>query len=173
MIEMKMDFLTLALAALVPLVVGGIWYSKMLFANAWLASTKMTEEEAKGANMAVLLIATYVISFMVSMILQMLVIHQSAVLSTVMNHQDDLKNGSSELQQWLVAFFGKYGTEFRTFKHGALHGFMTGLFMATPIITLHALYERKGFKYIAINGGYWIVSMAIMGGIICQFAKVY
>jgi hypothetical protein len=32
------------------------------------------------------------------------------------------------------------------------------------------LFERKGFRYIAINGGYWIISMALMGGIICAFS---
>jgi hypothetical protein len=47
---------------------------------------------------------------------------------------------------------------------------MGGLTLALPIIGINALFERRGFKYIAINVGYWVVSMAIMGGIICQFA---
>ena len=28
------------------------------------------------------------------------------------------------------------------------------------------MYERKSLKYIAINSGYWILTWAIMGGII-------
>jgi len=27
------------------------------------------------------------------------------------------------------AFMADYGTAFRTFKHGALHGFLTGIFL--------------------------------------------
>ena len=33
----------------------------------------------------------------------------------------------------------------------------------------NALFERKGFRYIAVNAGYWILTLMIMGGIICQF----
>ena len=61
----------------------------------------------------------------------------------------------------------KHGTEaFMTFKHGALHGSMLGLFVALPVFATNALFEMKSFKYVAINAGYWIVTMALMGGII-------
>jgi hypothetical protein len=66
------------------------------------------------------------------------------------------------------AFMADYGTAFRTFEHGALHGFMTGLFFILPVIGVNALYERRSFKYVLISGGYWVVSMMIMGGIICM-----
>jgi len=39
-----------------------------------------------------------------------------------------------------------------------------------PVMGVNALFERKGFKYIAINVGFWTVSLALMGGIICQWA---
>jgi len=41
--------------------------------------------------------------------------------------------------------------------------------LALPIVGIPALFERKGFNYIAINAGYWIVSMALMGGVLCAF----
>lgn len=66
-----------------------------------------------------------------------------------------------------LAFMTDYGTTFRTFKHGALHGFMTGLFFALPIIGTNALYERRSFKYTFVTGRFWIVCLTIMGGIIC------
>ena len=31
----------------------------------------------------------------------------------------------------------------------------------------NALFERKGAMYILINAGYWIVTLGIMGGIVC------
>ncbi len=64
----------------------------------------------------------------------------------------------------------QYGTNFRTFKHGAFHGAIGGIMLALPIVGTNALFERKGVKYIAINAGFWIISMALMGGIICAFA---
>lgn len=68
-----------------------------------------------------------------------------------------------------VAFMADYGTAFRTFKHGALHGFMAGLFLALPVIGTNALYERKSFKYTLVTGGFWIVCFMIMGGIVCAW----
>ena len=44
-----------------------------------------------------------------------------------------------------------YGDAFRTFKHGALHGTIAGIFIALPIIGTNALFERKSAKYIFIN----------------------
>jgi len=58
------------------------------------------------------------------------------------------------------------GSPFMTFKHGALHGSMLGLLVAMPVFATNALFEQKSFKYVAINAGYWIVTMALMGGII-------
>jgi len=65
------------------------------------------------------------------------------------------------------AFMDDYGEAFRTFKHGALHGVLAGIFIALPLIGTNALFERKGAKYIFINSGYWIVTFGIMGAIIC------
>lgn len=67
------------------------------------------------------------------------------------------------------AFMDDYGNAFRTFKHGVIHGIIAGIFVALPIIGTNALFERKGAKYILINTGYWIVTLAIMGGIICAW----
>ena len=47
--------------------------------------------------------------------------------------------------------------------HGALH---YGVMLALPIIVTNALFEQKSFKYMAINVGYWIVTLAVMGAIL-------
>ena len=46
---------------------------------------------------------------------------------------------------------------------------LSGSFLAMPVIAIIAMFERKSVKYVAINAGYWIVTLAIMGGLICQF----
>ena len=66
-------------------------------------------------------------------------------------------------------FLANYGDRFRTFKHGAFHGVLTGLFLVFPIIAINGMFERKSAKYIAINTGYWIVILAIMGGLVCKY----
>ena len=32
----------------------------------------------------------------------------------------------------------------------------------------NAMFEAKGFTYITVNAGYWIISLALMGGIVCR-----
>lgn len=91
----------------------------------------------------------------------MLVIHQFGALGMV-------GGDASKALPSYEAFMADYGTAFRTFKHGALHGFMTGLFLTLPVIGTNALYEKRSFKYVLISGGFWAVCFMIMGGIICM-----
>ena len=155
-------------AALIPLIIGMIWYNPKVFGNAWMNSSGMTMEKAKGANMPLMMILSYVFSLLVAFSLMSLTIHQLSVFS-IFNGDPTASDPNSEVGMILKTIQEKYWGNFRTFKHGALHGTIGGLFIALPIIATSALYERRGFKYIMISAGYWIVSMAIMGGVICAF----
>jgi len=99
---------------------------------------------------------------MLAFIMPTFVIHQFGALGMV--------GGPSEVEKAMpsyLAFLSDYGNVFRTFKHGALHGSMIGLFVALPVIATNCLFEQKSFKYAAITSGYWIIVMTIMGAIIC------
>jgi len=98
-----------------------------------------------------------------------MVIHQLSVFSILAN-EPGISDPNSEVGMMLKNFMEKYGTNFRTFKHGALHGAIAGITIALPIMGTNALFERKGFNYILVNAGYWIVCMALMGGLLCQFS---
>ena len=67
-------------------------------------------------------------------------------------------------------FLAQYGDRFRTFGHGALHGSMVGLLIVLPVMGTNALFEKKSIKYVMINAGYWTITLALMGGILCQTA---
>jgi hypothetical protein len=86
-------------------------------------------------------------------------------------NEDGIMNwdATSEAGKMVSDFLKRYGSNFRTFKHGVLHGTISGIMLATPVIGVNALFERKGFKYVAINAGFWIVSFALMGGVVCAF----
>ncbi len=169
---MKIDLLVSALVALVPLVIGFVWYNPKLFGTAWMKATGLTEEKMKGANMPMIFGLTFVLSFFIATALHMVVIHQWGAFSSMLTNPNIMESGS-ELNIAFTEYIAKFGGNFRTFGHGALHGAMNGLFFIMPIIAISAMFERRGFKYIAINSGYWVVSLAIMGGIICKYADVY
>ncbi len=159
-----MNIYVLILAALIPMVVGFIWYNPKVFGNAWMQASGMTDEKVKSGNMLAIMGISLVLSFLLAFAMQSIVIHQMGVSSIFMD--PSLGKEHPDLKE----FMDKYGTMFRTFKHGALHGTLAGFTLALPILGTNAMFERKGFKYIAVNCGYWIVTLALMGGVICQFA---
>ncbi len=162
-----LNWLVILATGLVPLVMGAIWYGP-LFGKAWMTAADMSMEKMQGTNMMKIYGLALVFGLMLAVALTPIVIHQMGVFSTLQNLGVD-KEGS-EVYIYFQDFMSKYGTEFRSFKHGALHGFITGLFVFLPVMGTNALFERKGWKYILINVGYWAITAMIMGGIICQFA---
>ena len=161
---MEINFLALIAAALSTLVVGFVWYHPKVFGTIWMRETGLTEDKMKSGNMAKTFTLAVIYAFFMSFILQFLVIHQTGAVGMVGG------NPATALPSF-NAFMVDYGTHYRTFKHGALHGFMAGLFLALPVIGTNALFERRSFKYTLISGGFWVVCFIIMGGIICAWVK--
>jgi nitrate reductase gamma subunit len=159
---MEFNFLAVLVAALSSFVVGFIWYNPKVFGTIWMKEAGLTQEQLKKGNMLKIFSLTFIYSLMLAFIMQALVIHQMGAIGMV---------GGSTLVETAkpsyLAFMADYGDAFRTFKHGALHGFISGIFLATPIIAINGLFEHKTWKNIAIHAGYWIVVMTIMGSIIC------
>lgn len=164
---MEMNFLIFFIAALVPLVMGFVWYGP-LFGNAWMKEMGFTKESMEGKNMTLTFILCYVFSFFIAFFLLFLVVHQMGVMQTLQGEPgfaEQTGEGFTVFQN----FMSTYGDRFRTFGHGALHGVLSGFIFVLPILSIIAMFERKSVKYVAINTGYWIVTLAIMGGIICQW----
>lgn len=160
---MEMNFLIFFAAALVPMLTGFIWYNPKVMGTVWMNASGMTEEKMKGANMGLIFGLSYVLSLLLAFGLSGIVIHQFGVFSLVGGDAELFSSGTA------AAFMGEYGENFRTFKHGVLHGVIAGFAIALPILGTNALFERKGFKYIAVNVSYWIITMGIMGGVLCQW----
>jgi hypothetical protein len=166
---MTMNPLILAIAALIPLVVGFIYYHPKTFGNAWMTTSGLTEESLKKGNFALICFLCYVFSFLLASFVTNLVIHQNGFFSILMN-EPGLQEPGSPLNNYVTDFMSKYGKNFRTFKHGAFHGVLGALFFAFPVIGINALFERRSWKYTAIHVGYWTLTLGLMGGIICQFS---
>ncbi len=154
--------MAIIVAALSTLLVGMFWYSDAGFGKIWLKESGLNREELKNSNMLKIFGLTIIYSLMITMIVSSLVVHQFGAYGMIGGTYDVATTKPS-----FMAFMNDYGTHFRTFKHGALHGFVTGLFLILPIIAINALFERKSWKYILIHAGYWIVTLTIMGAIIC------
>ena len=158
---MEINYLAMGVAALTTLIVGFIWYHPKVFGTAWMHAAGLTEEELKKGNMLKIFGLTIILSLMMTFVIMALVVHQTGAFGMVGGMVND------ETLPSFQVFMDDYGNTFRTFKHGALHGFIAGLFFALPITAINGLFEHKSAKYMFINAGYWIVSLTLMGGIIC------
>ena len=159
---MEINYLAILVAALSSFVVGFIWYNPKVFGTIWMNEIGMTDEKAKQGNMIKIFGLTFVFAFLLAFFMQTITIHQFSALGMVGGDAVTAKPS-------FAAFMTDYGDAFRTFKHGAFHGLLAGLFISLPVVATNCLFEQKSFKYAAITSGYWIVVMTIMGGIICAW----
>lgn len=141
----SLNFLPIIVAALIPTVVGFLYYNPKTMGTAWMNSLGMTEEDLqKDFNMAMVTIVGLVLSFILAFGLNAIV---------ELTHKE-----VSDAGELIYA-------SHHTFGHGALHGVFLGIMFAVPVLVTNGLYERKTWKNLLINCGYWIITMALMSGL--------
>jgi hypothetical protein len=155
---MPFNIYAVLVAALVTLAIGFIWYNPKVFGTIWMKETGMTEEKAQQGNMAKIFGLTIFYSLLLALMLPQIVNHEVGAMQAA---------GGNDQDPALIEFLKVHTGKFRSFKHGLLHGILAGVFFALPITAINALFEQKSWKYILVNAGFWIVSLGIMGAIIC------
>ena len=154
------------LAALIPMLTGFVWYSGPLFGKHWVRAANFSDGKVPPARMGLILLFTYLLSLLLVLPLSAIVIHQLSLGSVV---QRLTSHGDIAAQKWLDDSMRVYGNEFRTFKHGAFHGVLTAMMIVMPVLGIISLFERKKFSYVAVHAGYWVLTLALAGGILCQW----
>ena len=159
--ELPINLIAIPIAAVAALFIGALWYNpKLGFGITWMRAAGMTEERMKSGNIAIIFGFALLFAAMLAFLLMQFTNHQWGAIGMVGGDPTGAKPS-------FEAFMADYGNNFRTFKHGALHGTIFGVLGALPIIGTIALFERKSAKYILVNAGYWIVTLAVMGSILC------
>lgn len=162
---MPTNFYMFFVSALIPLLVGAVYYHPSVFGSAWMKVNKFKEEDLKGANMALIFGLSYLFGIFISMTLSGMVVHQSAFLQAMM---PAVAESGSEAQQQYNSLMAQYGGSFRSLGHGALHGAFAAIFFALPLLGINALFERRGWKYILIHTGYWLICFILMGMLLAK-----
>ena len=166
---MQPNFLVILLTALVPTVVGFIWYNPKVMGTVWMQETGLTPETPQPRSMVVVFGVSLFLSILLAGSMLPITIHQMGLSSMLMD-DPALKDPNSELSQTVASLMAKYGTNYRTFKHGAFHGFLTSVFLLLPVMGTNALFEMKSWRYIGLNAAFWAICLTLMGGLICAFA---
>jgi hypothetical protein len=118
-------------AALAAFVIGGVWYSPLLFHREWMKANGLNEQDLAKASMGKI----FGLSFFFSLI----------------------------MAYNLAAFLAGPDT---TVLWGATAGALAGIGWVALSIGILGLFERRSWKYILINGGYFAVSFVAMGAIL-------
>jgi hypothetical protein len=160
---MHLNYWLLLATGLIPIIVGFVWYNPKVFGQKWMDTIGISEESMKGANMLMIFLLSYLFGCMLSMALHTMVIHQMGLASSLEGDK------TPETAAYLKNYLEIYGTRFRYFGHGVIHGVMTAIFVALPVIGVNALWNRKSAKYVFIHVGYWVVCMGLIGGVLCAF----
>jgi hypothetical protein len=138
--NLSMNWLAILVSALIPLIIGSIWYHPKAFGTVWMNATGITEDKLKSMSPA----KAYIVALIFSVVLSFYL-----YINVLTGGPDDMRHGQEI---------------YMTFKHGAAHGAFLGLFVVLPVLATNAIFEMKSAKYIFINVFYWIVSLALMGG---------
>jgi hypothetical protein len=67
----EINLLAVLIAAVSSFIIGGLWYSPLLFEKAWQRETGMTEEHLKGGNMALIFSVAFVLIFLAALVFAM------------------------------------------------------------------------------------------------------
>lgn len=119
------------MAALSCFLLGGLWYSPLLFGRGWQRETGLSDEQLRQSNAAKVFGLSFVFALLMAANLAMFLADPKTTVA------------------W-----------------GATAGFLAGFGWATLGFAVISLFERKTWKYIAINGGYLTVAFVVMGAIL-------
>ncbi|WP_116124183.1 DUF1761 domain-containing protein [Lewinella sp. IMCC34183] len=159
--------------ALIPLLVGSVYYNERVVGGMWMRATGLNPERLRGGNMAVIFGMTYLFSLVITVVLQFFVIHQMAIAGLLLN-QEGFAEAGSPLMNQLAELDASSGllTNHRSFGHGVFQGLEIALAFVGPIFAINALFERRRWNYVLIHVGYWAITLALMGGVLCAFLRL-
>ncbi|MFT5912616.1 MAG: hypothetical protein ACI9XO_004155 [Paraglaciecola sp.] len=102
---MPTNFYIWFVAALIPMIIGAIYYHEKVFGSAWMKVNGFKKEDMEGANMAVILGVSYLFSVFIAFFLTNIVIHQSGIFQTMM---PDVMESRSAVQKHFNELMGQW-----------------------------------------------------------------
>lgn len=136
----SINWLAVLVAGISAFVIGGIWYSPMMFGKAWMKDNNLSEEEIQKGNKGKIFGATAIFSLVMAANLAMFLADGPADCPAGCAQKTDLV--------W-----------------GITAGFLAGIWTFAAV-AIHSLFELKPWRLILINGFYSVVSLMLMGAII-------
>jgi len=138
---MEPNFLAVAVAALVPMIVGFAYYHPAVLGGPWMRVNGFTLESVNDGPKPILYLAALVLSFLLS---------RFVCVNVTGPGQDVAPDGHSYV----------------TFQHGVFQGVLISILVVLPMIGMMSIFEKRGWGWVFVHLGYWMVTLSVMGGIL-------
>ncbi len=162
------NWLILPIAALLPLILGFIYYHPKVLGTKLALMMDQPIEEITGKRSIGKTALIYLFSIMLAYALMVISVHQSAIFQLFLM-DPELANSNSEYASFINNFMTKYGGRHRSFGHGVIHGAEASLIWGLAYLGMTTLMQGKPLKSIWIHLGFWVLCCGLMGGVICAF----
>ena len=159
------NWLIIPIAAIVPLVLGYVWYHQNVLGS---KLAQITGEPLSSGWSIGKIVLIYLFSLVLAYVLTLMSVHQSAVFQLFFM-DPALENASSEFSMFINDFMDKYGDRHRTFGHGVIHGTEAGFFFGLAFLGIPALIQGKPLKHIWIHLIFLMICCGLMGGLSCAY----
>jgi len=162
------NFLVIGATAFIPFFVAYAWFHPKVFGGTtWAQVAGLTPAQNETPIKPYQLGLSILLNFFVAFGIYNLAVHQAGLFGIVGGNAELLQTGTA------AAFLAEYGNHHINFGHGMIHGgIQTVLCFVLPILGYAVIFERKSRKYLFINLGFWLISLALMGGVICNWGGI-
>ncbi len=134
------NYLALLVATVLAFALGALWYSNLMFARPWLAAQELTEAELKERQEGKSMPLMFGLTFLAWL-----------VTGYVLAHMVDYTGAITWMDGMQTAFWLWLG------------------FVVTATL-IHGLFEFRDVRLYAVNLGYHLVGLLIMGAILAAWA---
>ena len=132
----SINWLSMIIATALPVALGFIYY-KAIYGKNWLDTIGVADNKNRKKNMALIIAVSLIFSFFLSAFL--------------------LNFNNSGINQ---------EGDFDTFQHGAWHGAFVAITVVIPVVLINGLFRYMSWKNMFITIVYWLITLALMGGIL-------
>lgn len=166
---MTPNILVIGACAFIPFLIAFVWYHPKVFGGAtWQQVAQLTDAQNAKAIKPWQLLVSILLNFFIAFGLFVVTVHAGHIVALHGGDMESLRASATSM-----AFLKEHGNNFNTLSHGITHGLILGFVaFVLPILGYAVIFERKSFKYLLINGGFWAISLTIMACVISRWGGV-
>ena len=142
-----MNFMALICAALIPMIMGFIYYHPSVMGNTWMKANGFTKEGIGKGPKPVLYLLALLMSFMLAFFMW------------------GWTTGAGGVDQMQVVD-PVDGHSYETFGHGVFHGVAFSIMVLLPVFVTMKIFEMRTWAWAFVNWGYWGITVILMNGIL-------